>query len=60
MTWLHLLGLALVVAVVAALTGIKPKKSKPVARTHLMGAARVVLVLLALVLVVLAIRGAMG
>jgi hypothetical protein len=51
MTWLTWLGLAVVVAVFAAVTGIKPKGTRHVAHTKLMGAARVVLVVIALVLI---------
>jgi hypothetical protein len=40
--------IAVVIAAVAAITGIKPKGTRHVARTQLMGVARVVLVLLAL------------
>ena len=48
MTWLVWLMIAVVIAAVAAITGLKPKGTKPVARTQLMGVARVVLFLLAL------------
>jgi hypothetical protein len=51
MTWLGWLTLAVIIAAVAAITGIKPKGTRPVARTRLMGVARVVL--LAMVLIVL-------
>ena len=47
--WLTVVLVVLVVAV-AAITGLKPKGTKPVARTQLMAVARVVLFLLALVL----------
>jgi len=40
--------IAVVIAAVEAITGIKPKGTRHVARTQLMGVARVVLVLLAL------------
>ena len=49
MTWLTWLTIAVLIAAVAAITGLKPKGTKPVARTQLMGVARVVLFLLALV-----------
>ena len=51
MTWLTWLGLAVVVAVFAAVTGIKPKGTRHVAHTKLMGVARVVLVVMALILI---------
>ena len=44
MTWLTWLMVALLIATFAALTGIKPKHSRPVAHTRLMGTARFVLV----------------
>lgn len=46
MTWLGMLLVVALVVVVAALSGIKPKGTRPVARTGLMTVARVVLVLL--------------
>jgi len=51
MTWLGWLTLAVIITAIAAITGIKPKGTRPVARTRLMGMAR--LVLLAMVLIVL-------
>jgi hypothetical protein len=50
-SWLSLLIAVAVIAAVAALTGIKPSGTRPVARTGLMAAARVALaVIVALVL----------
>lgn len=60
MNWLLLLGLALVIAVVAAVTGIKPNKTRPVAHSRMMGMARVVLVIFAVVLAWVAFRGRPG
>jgi hypothetical protein len=51
------LGLAVVVGALAALTGLKPKGSKPVANTRLMGVARLVLIVTALLFLYLAYRG---
>ena len=56
MIWLWL-GLAVLVAAAAALTGFKPKGTRPVAGTRLMGAGRFVLLLVALVFLSLAFRG---
>lgn len=50
MTWLTWLTIAVLVAAFAAITGLKPKGTKPVARTQLMGVARAVLFLLAVVI----------
>ena len=46
MSWLAWLGLAVLVTAVAAVTGIKPKGTRHVARTHLMGMARLALFVL--------------
>ena len=54
MTWLTWLILAAVVAAIAAVTGIKPKGTRHVARTSLMGVARVVLLFIIGVFVYLA------
>ena len=54
MTWITWLGLAAVVTALAAITGVKPKGTRHVARTQLMGVARVVLVLLVLLFAYLA------
>jgi hypothetical protein len=58
MSWLLLLGLAALVAAVAAVTGIKPKEARPVAHTRMMGMARFVLGVVAIFLVYLAFRQA--
>lgn len=55
MHWIVLLGIAVVLIGLAAVTGIKPKGGRPVASTHLMTAARIVLVIIAVILVVAAI-----
>ena len=60
MNWLLLLGLALVIAVVAAVTGIKPDKTRPVAHSRMMGMARIVLVVFAVILAWVAFRGRPG
>jgi hypothetical protein len=49
MTWLTWLLLAALIAVVAAVTGIKPKGTRHVANTRMMGAARIVLILIAII-----------
>ncbi|MHB8799566.1 MAG: hypothetical protein ACYDBY_13990 [Thermoanaerobaculia bacterium] len=60
MNWLVLLSLAVVIAVVAAVTGIKPDKTRPVARSRMMGMARIVLVVFAVVLAWVAFRSRAG
>ena len=60
MTWLAWLGLAVVLGVLAAVTGIKPKGTRPVARTRLMGVARFVLLIVIVILLYLAYRARTG
>ena len=50
MTWFGVLIATVVVIAVVALSGVRPKGARPVGNTHLMSAARVVLVILAVVL----------
>jgi len=45
--------LAALLAATAAVTGIKPKRTRPVARTQMMGMARLALVIVALIFVYL-------
>ncbi len=59
-TWLTWLIVALLVATFAALTGIKPKESRPVAHTRLMGVARIVLVVAVLIVAYMAFRARSG
>ncbi len=56
MNWLVLLSLAAIIAVVAAVTGIKAKGTRPVAHTSMMGMARFLLVILAIILAYVAFR----
>ena len=57
MTWYFWLIAAALIAVVAAVSGIKPKGTRHVANTHLMGVARVVLLVMVLLVVFFAWRG---
>ena len=54
MHWLVWLGLAVIVAAVAAVTGIKPRGTRPVASSRLMAVGRVFLVIIAVIFVVMA------
>jgi uncharacterized membrane protein YhaH (DUF805 family) len=54
MTWLVWLALAVIVAGIAAVTGIQPKGGRPVARTGLMQVARFVLLIIVLIFAYLA------
>jgi hypothetical protein len=60
MTWLTWLMIAVVVTAVAALTGLKPKGTRHVAGTHLMGVARVVLIVIVVIIAYAAIHGRTG
>lgn len=53
MGWLFWLVVAGVIAAVAAVTGIKPAGTRPVARTGLMAVARIALIVFVLILIAL-------
>ena len=57
MSWIFWLGLAVAIGVIAAVTGVKPRGTRPVARTRLMGVARFVLVVIVLLFLYFAWRG---
>lgn len=50
MTWFTWLLLAALLAAIAAVTGIKPKGTRHVARTRLMGVARIALLVIAAII----------
>ena len=58
MPWLAWFALALVITAFAAVTGFKAKGTRPVARTQLMGVARWVLLLIALIVAYQAYKAA--
>jgi hypothetical protein len=60
MTWLAWLGLAVLITAVAAVTGIKPKGTRHVAGTRLMGVARVALLIIVAIFAYLAFRARSG
>ena len=60
MNWLVWLGLAVVIAAFAAVTGLKPKGSRPVANTRLMGVGRIFLFIVIAIFVYLAYRARGG
>ena len=60
MNWLMWLGLAVVVTGVAAVTGIKPKGTRPVAHTRMMGVGRIALLAIVLIFAYLAYRARSG
>lgn len=57
MTWLFWLGLAVAIGVIAAVTGVKARGTRPVSRTRLMGVARFVLFVLVVLFLYMAYRG---
>lgn len=56
MNWLVWLGLAVLIAAVAAVTGVKPKGTRPVAHTRMMGVGRVVLFIIVAIFAYMAYR----
>lgn len=60
MTWLAWLALAVLITAVAAITGIKPKGTRHVARTRLMGMARLVLLAIAIIVAYIAYQTRAG
>lgn len=60
MSWLVWLGLAVLVAAAAAVTGIKPKGSRPVAHTRMMGMGRIALLAIVIIFAYLAFRARSG
>ena len=60
MSWLFWLMLAVIIAALASVGGLQPKGTRPVARTHLMGIARLVLLALALLFAYIAFRARAG
>lgn len=57
MTWLAWLGIAVVIVAIAAVTGIKPKGTRHVAGTKMMGVARVALFIAVVIVAYLAWSG---
>ena len=60
MNWLVWVGLAVVVAAIAAVTGAKPKGSRPVSHTRLMGVGRIALLVVVVIFAYLAYRARGG
>jgi hypothetical protein len=60
MNWLVWVGLAVFVAAIAAVTGVKPKGTRPVAHTRMMGVGRVALFAVVLIFAWLAFRARSG
>ena len=60
MSWLAWLGLAVLIGVIAAVTGAKPKGTRPVSHTRLMGIGRFALLILVAIFAYLAYRARTG
>jgi uncharacterized membrane protein YozB (DUF420 family) len=58
--WLVWLGLAVVIVAIAAVTGIKPKGTRPVSHSRMMGMARFALLVIVIILVYLALHARAG
>jgi hypothetical protein len=53
MSWVFWLAVAVVIAAAAAVTGMKPAGTRPVARTSLMAAARIALIVFVVIVIAL-------
>jgi len=60
MNWMTWLGLAVVLTAIAAVTGIKPKGTRHVAHSRMLGMGRVFLVLLVAIFAYMAYRARSG
>jgi hypothetical protein len=60
MNWLVWLGLAVIVAGVAAVTGLKPKGTRHVSHTRMMGVGRIALFAIVIIFAYLAYRARSG
>jgi len=60
MNWLVWLGIAVVIADVAAVTGFKPKGTRPVSHSRMMGMGRLALLAIVIILVYVAFRAYTG
>jgi hypothetical protein len=60
MNWLVWLGVAVVVVGLAAVTGVKPKGTRPVAHSRMMGMGRIALLVIAAIFVYVAFRARAG
>ena len=60
MSWFAWLALAVLIAAAAAVTGIKPKGTRHVAGTRMMGVARLFLLIIVIIFAYLAFRARSG
>ena len=60
MNWLVWLGFAVVIAAVAAVTGIKPKGTRSVSHSRMMGMGRLALLVIVIIFAYVAFRARSG
>lgn len=60
MSWLAILGIVVVIVAIAAVTGIKPKGTRPVARSRMMGVGRLALLVIVIIIVFMVLRARSG
>ena len=60
MNWIYWLGLAVLVTAIAAITGIKPKGTRHVPHTRMLGMGRVFLLIIVAIFVYMAYRARSG
>jgi heme/copper-type cytochrome/quinol oxidase subunit 4 len=60
MNWIYWLGLAVLVTAIAAITGIKPRGTRHVAHTRMLGMGRVFLLIIVAIFVYMAYRARSG
>ncbi len=60
MTWIAWLGIAVIIVGIAAVTGIKPKGTRHVAHSRMMGMGRVALVIIGVIFAYIAFRARSG
>ncbi|MBK5258972.1 MAG: hypothetical protein JJE51_05215 [Thermoanaerobaculia bacterium] len=60
MNWLVWLGIAVVIVAIAAVTGIKPKGTRSVSHSRMMGIGRIALLAIVIILVYVAYRARSG
>ncbi|HEX7154312.1 MAG TPA: hypothetical protein VF618_22685 [Thermoanaerobaculia bacterium] len=60
MNWLVWLGLAVLIAGIAAVTGLKPKGTRHVANTRMMGVGRIALLVIVVIFLYLAYQARGG
>ena len=60
MSWIIWLGIAVVIAAVAAVTGFKAKGTRPVAHTRLMGVGRIALLAIVVIFIYIAYQARNG